>query len=83
MGLSAEKKRALGELYESWGIDKVRRDLERHYHPSLLSSDVTDFARAWLNAKDAKDRRGYALVRAFKVIFFSLIAGVAAALLAV
>jgi hypothetical protein len=83
MGLSAEKKRSLSALYDTWGIDKVRRDLERHYHPSLLSTEVSEFARAWVYAKEAKERRHELYYKGFKVLFYSLLAGVAAAFLAV
>jgi hypothetical protein len=82
MGLSAEKKKSLKALYETWGIDKVRKDLERHYYPSLLSSDVSAFERAWVAAKEAQGRRRKNYVVAFKFFFFSLLAGTIAALVA-
>lgn len=83
MGLSAEKKRTLNALYDTWGIDKVRRDLQRHYHPSLLSTEVNEFARAWVNAKDAKGRRRELGYKLFRVLFFSILAGLVVAFLAV
>ena len=82
MGLSAEKKKSLKALYETWGLDKVRRDLERHYYPSLLSSDVSAFERAWVAAKDAQGRRRKLFTKVLLFIFFSLSAGIVAALLA-
>jgi hypothetical protein len=69
MGLSAEKKESLKALYEDWGIDKVRRDLQRHQYPSLLGTEVNTFERAWLNDKDARGRRWVGFVTAMKIIF--------------
>ncbi len=82
MGLSAEKKKSLKALYETWGLDKVRKDLERHYYPSLLSTDVSAFERAWVTAKEAKGRRRKQYIVALKVIVFSLLAGTITAILA-
>ena len=82
MGLSAEKKKSLKALYETWGLDKVRKDLERHQYPSLLSTEVSAFERAWLNAKEAKGRRRQQYAAAMKFIFFSLFAGFVAAIVA-
>ncbi|MDA0652242.1 MAG: hypothetical protein O3C49_03055 [Proteobacteria bacterium] len=82
MGLSAEKKKSLKALYDTWGLDKVRRDLERHYYPSLLSSDVSAFERAWVAAKEAQGRRRNLFIKALLFIFFSLFAGIVAAFLA-
>ena len=82
MGLSAEKKNQLKALYETWGIDKVRHDLQRHYYPSLLSTDVSAFERAWVIAKEAKGRRRKKYFAAAKFLFLSLLAGTVAALLA-
>ena len=80
MGLSAEKKKSLKALYETWEIYKVRKDLEHHYYPSHLSSDVSAFERAWVNAKEAEGRRRKQFAAAFKFLFFSLLAGTIAAL---
>jgi len=82
MGLSPEKKKSLKAHYETWGLDKVRRDLQRHYYPSLLSSDVSAFERAWVSAKEAQGRRRKQYVTALKVIVFSLLAGIIAAIVA-
>ena len=81
MGLSTEKKKALKELYETWGIDKVRRDLERHQYPSLVSTDVSAFERAWIKDKEAKGRRRTQLVIVFRVFAFSMLAGTIVAIL--
>ena len=80
MGLSAEKKKSLKALYENWEIDKVRKNLARHYYPSLLSSDVNAFERSWVNAKEAEGRRRKQFAAAFKFFFFSRLAGTIAAL---
>ena len=81
MGLSAEKKKSLKALYENWGLDKVRKDLERHYYPSLLSSDVSAFERAWVTAQEAKGRRKKLFASALFVLGISLLAGTTAAIL--
>jgi len=77
MGLSAKNK-SLKALYETWGIDKVRKDLEDRYYPSLLLLDVSAFERAWVNAKEAEGRRRKQFAVAFN-FFFSLLAGTIAA----
>ncbi len=82
MGLSAEKKKSLRALYETWGLDKVRKDLQRYQYPSLTSTDVSAFERAWLTAKEAKGRRRKQYGAALRVLFFSLVAGIIAAILA-
>ena len=81
MGLSAEKKKSLRKLYETWGLDKVRKDLQRYQYPSLTSIDVSAFERAWLMAKEAKGRRRKQYGVALRVLFFSLLAGTIAAIL--
>lgn len=80
MGLSAEKKKTLKALYETWGVDKVRKDLERHQYPSLLSTDISAFERAWVKAKEAKGRRKEQYVVALKVLSLSLVTGIIAAI---
>ena len=81
MGLSSRKQKSLSALYETWGIDKVRRDLERHQYPSLLSTDVSVYERTWLNAKEAQGRRWQQFGRVVKIMFISLIIGAVAAIL--
>ena len=79
MGLSARKQKSLSALYETWGTDRVRRDLQRHQYPSLLSTDFSDYERAWLNSKDAQGQRRQQFGKVVKVLFVSLLIGVAAA----
>ena len=81
MGLSAEKKKSLSALYETWGPDKVRRDLQRHYYPSLLSSEVSSYARGWLKEKETKNRRKSQFIAFIRMLSYSLFAGIVAAFL--
>ena len=62
MTLSAEQKERLETRYESWGLDQVRRELERDDRDRYASPDVTAFARAWIKAKEAGHRRKRLLV---------------------
>jgi hypothetical protein len=82
MALSPEKKKSLKALYETWGLDKVRKDLERHQYPSLRGTEVFAFERAWLTAKEAQGRRRKQYRAVLKFFFFSLLAGVIAAFVA-
>jgi len=82
MGLSAEKKKTLRDLYETWGIEKVRKDLQRHYYPSLVSPDVSAFERDWVKSKEAQDRHKKQLAAAIRFFFLSLLAGAIIALIA-
>ena len=62
MALSAEHKERLESRYEDWGLDLVRRELERDDRDRYASPDVTEFARAWIKAKEARHRRKRLLV---------------------
>lgn len=61
MGLSAERMAALEDHYEVWGLDEVRKELKRPDRDQFVDPDVTAFARAWVEAKEARilshDRR--------------------------
>lgn len=57
MGLSAEHEEWLTALYESWGLDKVRRELDRFERNQFAHPEVTAFARAWVDAREAALRR--------------------------
>ena len=57
MGLSAQQKELLEARYEVWGLDRVRDELERDDRELIAHPDVTAFARAWVEAKEAKHRR--------------------------
>lgn len=57
MGLSTEHREWLEALYETWGLDKVREELERSDRNEFADPEVTAFARAWIEATEAGDRR--------------------------
>ena len=82
MALSKQKKKELRALYETWGVDAVRWDLERNNHPMLVSPDVIAFARAWVRSQEAKGPRRTKIAAAFFVFSLSLLAGTIAAMLA-
>lgn len=82
MALSKQKKRELKALYETWGVDAVRRDLERNNHPLLVSPEVIAFARAWVKTQEAKGPRRAQIAVAFFVFNVSLLLGTIAAMLA-
>jgi hypothetical protein len=67
MTLSAERMLALEDHYEVWGLDEVRKELNRPDRDTFLHPEVTEFARAWVEAKEkslvrAKWRRQIGLV---------------------
>ena len=67
MTLSAERMIALEDHYEVWGLDAVRKELERPDRDTFVDSEVTAFTRAWVEAKEkslvrAKWRRQIGLV---------------------
>ena len=57
MGLSAEHEEWLTALYESWGLEKVRRELDRFERNQFAHPEVTAFARAWVEHREAAIRR--------------------------
>lgn len=61
MGLSAERMASLEDHYEVWGLEEVRKELERPDREQFVDPEVTAFARAWVEAKEASilchDRR--------------------------
>ncbi len=57
MGLSAEQTESLEARYETWGLDRVRDELERDDRDLIAHPDVTAFARAWIEAREAGRRR--------------------------
>ena len=52
MALSAERMIALEDHYEIWGLDEVRKELERPDRNTFVDSEVTAFTRAWVEAKE-------------------------------
>ncbi len=57
MNLTAEQKELLEARYEAWGFDRVREELERDDRDMIAHPDVTAFARAWIESKEASQRR--------------------------
>ena len=57
MGLSAQQKELLEARYEAWGLARVREELERDERELIAHPDVTAFAQAWIEAKEASQRR--------------------------
>ena len=67
MVLSAERKISLEDHYEVWGLDEVRKELQRLDRDQFVDPEVTAFARNWVEAKEtslvrAKWRRQIGLV---------------------
>ncbi len=62
MTLSAQQKELLEARYETWGLDRVRKELERDDRDLFAHPDVTALARAWIEAKEARHRRKRLLV---------------------
>lgn len=71
MVLSAERKIALEDHYEVWGLEEVRKELRRPDRGEFTDPEVTEFARAWVEAKEARARRK----KTYSVVFLA-IAGV-------
>jgi hypothetical protein len=57
MVLSAERKISLEDRYEVWGLDEVRKELERPDRDQFINPDVTAFGQAWVEAKEASIQR--------------------------
>ena len=76
MALSVEQMERLETQYEIWGLDLVRRELERDDRDRYASPDVTAFARAWIEAKEARHRRKRLLVLVLATFGIVLISAV-------
>ena len=81
MALTAEKKDSLRALYEVWGLETVRREIERNDQNGLTPPDVIAFARSWIAAEEAKAQRTLRLVKNGLTVTVSIIGGVIAGLL--
>ena len=81
MALTAEKKESLRALYDVWGLDTVRREIERNEHSGLMPPDVISFARSWIAAEEAKGQRTVQTVKVTGAIILSVIGGTIVALL--
>jgi hypothetical protein len=65
MVLSAERKASLEDRYELWGLDEVRKELERPDRGQFVDPEVTEFAQSWIEAKEADARRS----ATYRIIF--------------
>ena len=68
MGLSAQQKELLEARYEAWGFDRVREELAHRDRDLIAHPDVTAFARAWIEAKEASHRRAKRSLVALAII---------------
>lgn len=80
MGLSEEQKERLEIHYAYWGIDEVRRQLERDGRDQFADPDVTAYAREWIETAE-KELRHRQENRVIQLFVGSVFAGVALALL--
>ena len=80
MVLSAERKISLEDRYEVWGLDEVRKELNRPDRDQFTDPEVTAFAWAWVEAKEvtARHKRRYSIM--FLVIVGLVFFGLAVAL---
>ncbi len=46
MALSAQQMELLGARYDAWGLDRVRKELDRDDRDLIAHPDVTAFAQA-------------------------------------
>ena len=56
MELSAEEMERLLARYELWGVDKVREELAREDRELFSSPEMTEFAEAWIEAQELRER---------------------------
>ena len=68
MGLPAQQKELLEARYEAWGFDRVREELAHDDRDLIAHPDVTAFARAWIEAKEASHRRAKRSLVALAII---------------
>ena len=57
MGPSQEQKNWLKARYDAWGIDRVRKELERADRDLIAHPDVTAFAEGWIENEESDHRR--------------------------
>jgi len=81
MALTAEKKDSLRALYDVWGLDTVRREIERNDHNGLTPPDVIEFARSWIAAEEAKGQRTVQTIKIAGTVVLSVIGGTIVGLL--
>jgi hypothetical protein len=79
MGLSAEQRKRLDSHYAFWGIDELRRQLERDDRDRFTDPDVTAYAQEWIEKaqKEIRDgRKELAILVSVGSIFAGLVIGV-------
>ena len=81
MGLSAQQKELLEARYEAWGFDRVREELAHGDRDLIAHPDVTAFARAWIEAKEARQRRARRSIVVLAIIGIVQIGGAVALML--
>lgn len=81
MALTTEKKDSLRALYAVWGLDTVRREIERNGHNGLTPPDVIAFARSWIATEEAKGQRMIQNVKVAGMVVLSVIGGTIVGLL--
>lgn len=81
MALTTEKKDSLRALYDVWGLDTVRREIERNDHAGLTPPDVIAFARSWVATEEAKGQRTIQNVKIAGTVAVSVIGGTIVGLL--
>ena len=81
MVLTTEKKNSLKALYGVWGIDTVRREIERSDNAGLTPPDVVAFARDWIAAEEARGQRTVQTVKIAGTGLLSIIGGTIVGLL--
>lgn len=75
MSLSAARMIALEDHYEIWGLDEVRKELERPDRNTFVDPEVTAFTRAWVEAKEKSTLRAkwrQQIVRASGLVLLGL-----------
>lgn len=75
MTLTAEKRDSLKALYDVWGLDTVRREIERNEINGLIPPDTIAFARAWVAEEEAKARRTLESLKIAGAVTISMIGG--------
>ena len=81
MALTTEKKDSLRALYAVWGLDTVRREIERNGHNGLTPPDVVAYARSWIATEEAKGQRTVQTVKIMATVALSVIGGTIVGLL--
>jgi len=68
MNLSSDRRAWLELRYEIWGLEDVRKELEQSDRDLFASPEVTEFAWAWVKAKETSIRRRWCLAIILMVV---------------